>query len=158
MSRIRMIRRVGAVAAIAATGTLGLPAIASAVPFENQPMPIGCADGMGQVHGVTHTENAKDVPPEKQYYIIGENGGGAGANVNWLNLNTFQGGGAPLVPAPFIGESTAPQAMGVTGPGQVVSVVHGAYTNSKGQTCFLFPGWDFADVPPAPPEAETPAE
>lgn len=150
MSRIRMIRRAGAVAAIAAAGTLGLPAVASAVPFENQPMPLGCADGMGTVLGVTHDEQAV-VPPEQQYYAIGENGGGAGAHVNWFNLNTFQGGGAPLNPAPFVGDSTIPQALGVTGPGQVVSVVHGAYMNSKGQTCFLFPGWDFADVPPAPP-------
>lgn len=156
MSRIRMIRRAGAVVAIAAAGTLGLPAIASAEPFEMQPMPLGCADGMGTVLGVTHNEQAV-VPPEQQYYAIGEPGGGAGANVNWLNLNTFQGGGAPLVPAPFPeadSETTIPQALGVTGPGQVVSVVHGAYINSKGQTCFLFPGWDFANVPPAPPEAE----
>ncbi|MFZ2175161.1 MAG: hypothetical protein WAW17_14245 [Rhodococcus sp. (in: high G+C Gram-positive bacteria)] len=55
------------------------------------------------------------------------------------------------MPAPFIGDSTIPQAPGKTEPGQVVSVVHGAYPNSKGQTCFLIPGFDFASGPAPPP-------
>lgn len=153
MSKIRTVRRTGAVVVIAAAAALGVPALANAEPFEVQPNPLGCADGMGQVLGVT--TNEQDVVPfDQQYYAIGENGGGSGAHVNWLNLNTFQGGGVPLIPSEFTGDTEIPQALGVTGPGQVLSVVHGAYTNSAGQTCFLFPGWDFADVPPAPPEAE----
>lgn len=145
----------GAAFALAGGIALVLPAAASAVPFDNQPSPMGCADGMGTVFAVEHAEQAV-VPGGEQYYAIGEPGGGAGAHVNWLNLNTFAGGGAPLLPANF-GTVAIPQALGKTGAGQVVTVVHGAYINSKNQTCVMIPGFDVSTVPepdPAPAPAK----
>ena len=106
---------------------------------------------MGGVVAITNAEQSS-VPAGQQLYAINEDKGGAGANVNWLNLNTLSLGGAPLVPGAY-GNNTLPQAQGNTGAGRVVSVISGSYTNSKGQNCFLIPGFDIADVPaaPAPP-------
>ncbi|KAA0023816.1 hypothetical protein [Antrihabitans cavernicola] len=148
MSTRRTVRRCGAVLTLACGAAMLVPAVAAAVPFDNQPAPLGCANGMGGVVAVTNAESAT-VPAGQQFYAIGEDKGGAGANVNWLNLNTFALGSAPLTPAPFL-TGTVPQALGNTGAGRVLSVVSGSYTNSAGQTCFLIPGFDFADVPAAP--------
>lgn len=145
----RTVHRSAAVAALAISAAALAPALATAAPFDNQPAPVGCANGMGGVVAITNGEQST-VPAGQQLYAIGEDKGGAGANVNWLNLNTLSLGGAALVPGPY-GTGTVPHATGNTGPGRVVSVISGSYTNSKGQSCFLIPGFDISDVPaPAP--------
>ncbi|MGV5047372.1 hypothetical protein [Rhodococcus pyridinivorans] len=141
--KTRTVRGITVLAAAGATA-FAAPALASAEPIDFQPIPIGCPAGIG----VVDTETAlaeEDAEPGQIEYEIEQEGSGGG-QISWVNLRTLQLGGGVL---PEVAEGEEPAAALQTGEGLVVSAVWGAHQNAEGQGCFLLPGVDLTNVPPA---------
>lgn len=139
-------RTVRGITVLAAAGAAAFaaPALASADPIDFQPIPVGCPAGIGPVDTET-TVAEEDAEPGSIEYEIEQEGSGGG-RIGWVNLRTLQLGTGAL-PGPLEGEE--PAVVLETGEGLVVSAVWGAHENSDGQGCFLLPGVDLTDVPPA---------
>ncbi|AEF42776.1 hypothetical protein [Hoyosella subflava] len=130
----------------AAAAAIAVPAIAGAAPFDNQPTVVLCESGIAGVQSVVNTDNDA-VPAEHIFYVINEQGGD-GANVGWLNIDSFQFGTQPLVPTEFLADNVfVPLALAETGPGMVISAVYGIYENAAGEMCGVIPGFTTDQVP-----------
>ncbi|MCW4352164.1 hypothetical protein ONR57_02495 [Hoyosella sp. YIM 151337] len=141
----RVIRPLFATSA-AAAAAIAAPAVAAAAPFDSQPTVLFCESGMAAVQSVVHTNNDA-VPPGEIFYVINEQGGD-GANVGWLNIDSFQFGTQPLIPTEFLADGVfVPLTLAETGPGTVVSVVYGVYENAAGEMCGVIPGFTTDAVP-----------
>ncbi|QXF80771.1 hypothetical protein SAMN04490240_3583 [Rhodococcus pyridinivorans] len=141
--KTRTVRGITVLAAAGATA-FAAPALASAEPIDFQPIPIGCPAGIG----VVDTETAlaeEDAEPGQIEYEIEQEGSGGG-QISWVNLRTLRLGGGVL---PDAIDEEEPAVALQTGDGLVVSAVWGAHQNAGGEGCFLLPGVDLTNVPPA---------
>ena len=107
-----------------------------------------CPAGIGAAESQVATDNAT-LDPEHVFYFL-RDANGKGAQVAYLNLATGVTGSQAFTNAPadtpWIG--TLPIALADTGAGPVVSAIYGMHTNTAGESCFLLPGIDIAQVPP----------
>jgi hypothetical protein len=146
--RSKVVVRAVILTAFGAAAGLALPGVAAGAPIDMQPTPMLCAGGIGDAESQVATDNAT-LDGEQVFYFL-RDANGKGAQVSYLNLATGATGSQAFANAPadtpWIG--TLPIALAETGAGPVVSAIYGMHTNTAGESCFLLPGIDFAQVPP----------
>ncbi|ORL74718.1 amidohydrolase [Prescottella equi] len=119
--------RILAAAAFTVTASIG-PGLAHAAPFDVQPAPAICPDGMG-------VADATPLPGGRLAISVDEPPPAGGGRVVWVNNSTGANGIATLTNTGSRAEFVAD-----TGPGVVTTVLDGVYTNGAGQPCVLAQG------------------
>lgn len=152
MTTSQLLTRTVAAIGVCAASALILPSAASAETLFDDPPPSThlCASGLGDatVEAETHADEDAIAPGDVSFEI--DEGAGTGANVAWVNTDTWQFGSILLTPQ---GDDAEPEATVTTGPGKVLAAIYGIYTNGEGETCVLLPGVSQNVAVPAPAAA-----
>jgi hypothetical protein len=116
-------------AAFLTTATVSIgPALALAAPFDVQPAPAICPNGMAPA-------DATPLPGGRLAISVPEGPPAGGGRVVWTNTSTGANGIATLA-----NNGSRAEFVANTGPGTVVTVLDGVYTNGAGQPCVLVQG------------------
>ncbi len=138
------LKRSTAAFGICAAGVVLAPAAWAGTSFDDPPpscVPIGL--GEATVEAETGAEESELAPGTVEFEI--DDGAGTGANVAWVNTDSWQFGTAMLTPQ---GDEGEPKATVESGPGHVMAAVYGLYTDADGQACLLLPGVNTAITVP----------
>ncbi|PTR23018.1 hypothetical protein C8K36_110202 [Rhodococcus sp. OK519] len=104
------------------------PTLAYAAPFDVQPAPAICPGGMG-------VADATPLPGGRLSISVDDPPPAGGGRVVWVNNSTGANGIATLT-----NNDSRAEFVAETGPGAVVTVLDGVYTNRAGQPCVLAQG------------------
>ena len=143
-------RLAAATLAACAAGAFGTYATAAAdTPFDNPPPTVlMCGSGLGASGFEAETRSgSEEVAPGEVAYEL-DDGAGAGAQVGWVNTDSWRLGAVTLTPQ---GDDGEPQATAATGPGTVFAAVYGTHTNAQGEQCLVLPGVNTDITVPAAP-------